>query len=142
MKGTVLDFSIPTSEGVISGDDGGRYTFSGSEWRSRDYPSPQMQVDFVPEAGSAKAIYTVIADPAGDHHELYRSSDQRVIAGVCAGLAHRWGTSILGVRLIYFFATMFLWVFLLPLYIFLWLLLPRRPTKPSRADIRTVARAT
>jgi hypothetical protein len=38
MKGMILDFSIPESQGVISGDDGNRYTFMGKEWKSQTPP--------------------------------------------------------------------------------------------------------
>ena len=31
MQGTILDFSIQSNAGAISGDDGNRYTFSGAE---------------------------------------------------------------------------------------------------------------
>jgi hypothetical protein len=33
MKGQILDFSVQNNEGVISGADGARYTFTGSEWK-------------------------------------------------------------------------------------------------------------
>ena len=39
MQGQVLDYSIQTNEGIISGVDGSRYTFSGSEWREAVTPS-------------------------------------------------------------------------------------------------------
>ena len=58
VKGTVLDYSIQTNTGIISGDDGIRYSFRGAEWRATGkFPTNGMRVDFVPQAGDALAIY-------------------------------------------------------------------------------------
>lgn len=48
MKGEVIDFSVQDSSGIISGDDGMRYSFTGSEWRGggRAIPFVGMRVDF------------------------------------------------------------------------------------------------
>ena len=61
MKGKVLDFSIQQSSGVISGDDGKRYTFVASEWKSNDInPAQGVEVDFdVDDQGNAVAIYVI-----------------------------------------------------------------------------------
>jgi phage shock protein PspC (stress-responsive transcriptional regulator) len=63
---------------------------------------------------------------------LYRSSDQRVVLGVCAGMAHKWNVPVLAVRVAI--------VLLLPLLMgwayFLGAFLPAVPTKTlnSRQD--------
>ncbi len=58
MKGTVLDFSIQTNSGLISGEDGQRYTFIGSEWKEQNAPLRGDKVDFATnEALEALAIY-------------------------------------------------------------------------------------
>lgn len=58
---------------------------------------------------------------------LYRSRD-KVIGGVCAGLAEYFGVNLTALRLIVFFCTFFgglsLWV-----YIILWALIPLNPQK-------------
>lgn len=58
---------------------------------------------------------------------LYRSRD-KVIGGVCAGLAEYFGVNLTALRLIVFFCTFFgglsLWV-----YIILWALIPLNPNK-------------
>ena len=58
MKGTLLDFNIQLNEGAISGEDGKRYSFFGSEWKERVAPARGQQVDFVVnELNQATAIY-------------------------------------------------------------------------------------
>lgn len=46
MKGTILEFSVQTNSGVISGEDNQRYPFSGAEWKETDAPKKGDQVDF------------------------------------------------------------------------------------------------
>lgn len=75
MKGTILDFSIQKNEGVISGDDNGRYTFNGSEWRPSELPVRGMRVDFEVRGTAAAEIYreltkTTIAEVHDDVGEL------------------------------------------------------------------------
>ena len=58
MKGTLLDFSIQTNEGIITGQDNNRYKFVGAEWKENFSPSRGQQVDFdVCESGQAVGIY-------------------------------------------------------------------------------------
>ncbi|MDN5865171.1 MAG: PspC domain-containing protein [Gammaproteobacteria bacterium] len=59
---------------------------------------------------------------------LYRSSDDKVIAGVCGGLAHKLGLSSGGLRIVAVIGIFF--AGLVPLaYIACWILLPQQPTK-------------
>ena len=58
MKGTLLDFSIQTNEGMITGQDNNRYKFAGAEWKENVSPSRGQQVDFdISESGKAVGIY-------------------------------------------------------------------------------------
>ena len=57
MKGRILDFSIQNSSGVISGDDGERYNFVASEWKSEKSPTNNQIVDFKVEGENAVGIY-------------------------------------------------------------------------------------
>ena len=58
MKGQILDFSIQTNSGVISGDDQNRYQFSGASWRGQVPPARGQKVDFtVDGTGQANDIY-------------------------------------------------------------------------------------
>ena len=59
---------------------------------------------------------------------LYRSSDERVFAGVCAGLAHKLDLNITGLRWIVALVTLFLSGFPVIIYIILWAILKSRPT--------------
>ena len=61
MKGQILDFSIQTNTGIISGDDQNRYHFTGAEWRGQRPPSRGEHVDFnIDTAGNATEIYIVV----------------------------------------------------------------------------------
>ena len=57
MKGKILDYSIQNSSGVISGEDGNRYEFTNSEWKSDKAPKANQNVDFEADEKSAKGIY-------------------------------------------------------------------------------------
>lgn len=136
-KGKVLDFNLAQAQGLISGDDGIRYSFSGAEWRSQGtLPTTGIRVEFVSLGANASAIYAVAsAAPAptsgsGRRNPIYdgyyRSSDDRELAGICGGLAHKWGKSNIVVRLVFllFFPLGFCFV-----YPFLWLAWKDVPTK-------------
>ncbi|WP_089606493.1 DUF805 domain-containing protein [Acinetobacter piscicola] len=59
MKGTILDYSIQSNSGVISGDDQIRYPFTGTEWKGQTPPNRGMRIDFdVDSMGNALQIYT------------------------------------------------------------------------------------
>lgn len=136
-KGKVLDFNVAQSCGLISGDDGIRYNFSGAEWRTQGtMPVHGVRVEFVSFGTTASAIYAVTsASPAptsgsGRHNPsydgYYRSSDDRFAAGICAGLAHKWGHSNGIVRVIFLLFLPFgLWF----VYPILWLAWKDVPTK-------------
>ena len=59
MKGKILDYNIQESTGIISSDDGRRYSFSNSEWKASESPKVNQTVDFEIDGQSAKAIYLV-----------------------------------------------------------------------------------
>ncbi|OTG83887.1 DUF805 domain-containing protein [Acinetobacter sp. ANC 4648] len=59
MKGVILDYSIQTNSGVISGDDQHRYSFTGVEWKDQKPPTVGARVDFaIDDSGHALQIYT------------------------------------------------------------------------------------
>lgn len=60
MKGQLLEYSIQSNAGVISGADGSRYTFAGAEWRGNVTPSRGMSVDFDVQDGKAVAVYQAL----------------------------------------------------------------------------------
>ncbi|MBQ0760183.1 MAG: TM2 domain-containing membrane protein YozV [Zhongshania sp.] len=57
MKGKVLDFNTATSQGVIAGEDGKRYNFAGSEWKSEGNAGAGLTVDFVATGENATQLY-------------------------------------------------------------------------------------
>ncbi len=57
MKGKILDFSIQNGLGVISADDGKRYNFSASDWKSDKSPTANQIVDFSINGEDATGIY-------------------------------------------------------------------------------------
>ncbi len=65
MLGQILGYSIQTNQGIISADDGNRYTFSGSQWRANGAPLPGMRVDFDVQDEVVANIYPVLSDAAG-----------------------------------------------------------------------------
>lgn len=60
MKGTILDYSVQSNEGYISGDDNQRYVFNGAEWKSTGAPLRGQKVDFVGENGRATAVFAAV----------------------------------------------------------------------------------
>ena len=63
-----------------------------------------------------------------DMGKFYRSSDEKVIAGVCAGLAHRLDLNMTGLRWVVALVTLFLSGIPAIVYIVLWAILKSRPT--------------
>jgi phage shock protein C len=62
---------------------------------------------------------------------LYRSSNDRQIAGVCGGLANHFGLSSTRIRIVWLLATIFSAGFPgVILYLVLWFLLPEEPAAP------------
>ena len=59
---------------------------------------------------------------------LYRSSDDKVIAGVCAGLAHRFDLNATGLRWVVALVTLFMSGVPAIVYVILWAVCKPRPT--------------
>ncbi|BAZ69606.1 MAG: TM2 domain-containing protein [Pelatocladus maniniholoensis HA4357-MV3] len=86
MRGTILNFSIQTNQGVISGDDGKRYEFSGSDWKLSTVPEQGIRVDFDTDGSKALAIYS---DPTAS--QQIKTPKSRVSAGLLAILLGGFG---------------------------------------------------
>lgn len=79
MTGRILDFSIQTNSGVISGDDGLRYTFTGDAWmESARAPMRGAFVDFEADGSEARGIYLARAVPMGG------KTKDKTVAGILA----------------------------------------------------------
>ena len=59
MKGKILDYNIQESKGIISGDDGQRYSFENKDWKGSELPKIDQLVDFETEENQAKSIYAL-----------------------------------------------------------------------------------
>ena len=57
MKGKILEFNESNREGVISGEDGNRYTFVVDAWKADTLPKAGNKVDFSINGESAEGIY-------------------------------------------------------------------------------------
>ncbi|QIO06741.1 DUF805 domain-containing protein [Acinetobacter shaoyimingii] len=77
MKGSILDFSIQTNTGIISGDDEKRYNFVGAEWREQRSPSRGDRVDFdIDSEGLATQIYLTQGQQANPVQMLNEQLDK------------------------------------------------------------------
>lgn len=57
MQGRILEVDLRQGRGLLLGADGNRYGFPLQEWKSPDPPIGGLPVDFVAEAGEAKAVF-------------------------------------------------------------------------------------
>ena len=63
MQGKILAFDFRSSEGVISGNDGLRYSFAGNDWKQESEPKAGSTVDFEIDGSRALSIY-VLSSPS------------------------------------------------------------------------------
>ena len=60
MIGKILAYDPLKAEGIISAEDGNRYAFGGSDWRSSgDSPRTGAQVDFTVDGNLAREIFAM-----------------------------------------------------------------------------------
>jgi hypothetical protein len=59
MKGTILGFTAASGSGMITGEDGKRYSFSQAEWHSERAITATTAVDFEAHDGEAVGIYPI-----------------------------------------------------------------------------------
>ncbi|TAJ15127.1 PspC domain-containing protein [Marinilabiliaceae bacterium JC017] len=89
------------------------------------------------EASSQQATETRSTSESGSHrHTLYRDVDNRIIAGVCSGLAAYFNVDPLVLRIIFFLS---IWIFAgFPIiaYIFLWIAMPKALTLAQKIEMR------
>ncbi len=136
INGTVLSFSIQTSSGLIAGDDSVRYAFAAKSWRAGIAPTNSMRVTFVPQEGEAVDVFPLSNAPQGQHSSapFIRSSNRKVIGGVCAGLATHWKIDVVMIRVIVcavaLFGSLMVFGLVVPvIYIGLWIFTAEAPTE-------------
>lgn len=105
MKGKILDYSIQESKGLITGDDGNRYSFQNSEWKAAKVPSINQRVDFEIDGKNAIGIY-LDASSSFDtekiksslseiqNSELFTSAQGNVSRAVKAGVQNKMGFTL------------------------------------------------
>ena len=84
MKGRVLSYSVQENAGIISGDDGQRYTFEGPQWREQDLPVQGAYVDFQVAADTDQAISVYLVRGATTTPNGVVGEKNKVVAGVLA----------------------------------------------------------
>ncbi len=84
MKGQILDYSVQTNTGTISGTDGNRYQFAGSEWKGTGTPMRGASVDFEVEGTQAKAVFAALGSATP-------GSKNKIAAGLLAIFLGGWG---------------------------------------------------
>lgn len=101
MKGRILNYTAQTQSGVITGNDGKRYTFAASEWKDTVPPTRGMSVDFEIQEGEVRAIYRALGCCSRILNEK-----NKIMAGVLAILfgwlgAHKFYLGYIGPGLVF-----------------------------------------
>ena len=65
MRGEILTYDDGPGAGLISGDDGLRYTFARADLQQLTPVRAGMKVDFVAEGGAATQVIVLAQQPAG-----------------------------------------------------------------------------
>lgn len=64
MRGQVLGVDTRTGDGIVTGDDGRRYSFKPLDWAARGEPAVGMEVDFETHESRALSIFPVPGTPS------------------------------------------------------------------------------
>ena len=110
MRGTVLGFSIQSNQGFISGDDGVRYQFAGSDWNLDVTPAKGMRLDFEVDGKKAVSVYS---DPTSTYVSSSENPKSRTTAGILALLLGGCGAQFfyLGARGWGWVSVLFFWTY-------------------------------
>lgn len=65
MKGKILNYDATQRSGIIASDNGSRYQFQESDWKSANQPRNGQKVDFSPNNNSANDIFSDSAISGG-----------------------------------------------------------------------------
>lgn len=78
MRGQVLGVDTRTGDGIVTGEDGRRYSFKPLDWAARGEPAVGMEVDFETHESRALSIFPVPGaspPPAVAHAAPARAAD-------------------------------------------------------------------
>jgi phage shock protein PspC (stress-responsive transcriptional regulator) len=112
VKANPSNLFVKRGAGLISGLNGVRYNFVTANWGSPTVPpSTGLQVEFEANGPDATHIFPAQGHASGaSSGDFYRSSDNVIVSGVCAGLAHKWNTDPVIIRIAMVFIP-FGWIF-------------------------------
>jgi len=70
MQGNIIEFSMQRSTGAIAGEDGYRYDFHVSEWRSDEPPVRDLRVEFATDSDGVNAfdVRPILRNPASQQN--------------------------------------------------------------------------
>ena len=123
MKGQILNYSIQTNSGDISGDDGNRYSFAGTEWKGEALPSRGLYVDFAIQGDQAASIYAALdSDTASAASTIAVGQKSKSVAGLLAILlgafgAHKFYLGMTKQAVIMLLGVWVGWILILPPFI-------------------------
>jgi len=80
MQGTILEVSMQSSSGIISGEDGARYNFAFNQWRAQGIPNKGQRVDFMPQDQNATEIYST--QSSGGVTEIFEGDKNKTVAAL------------------------------------------------------------
>ena len=81
MYSYVLSYSVQTGEGIVSGDDGNRYAFTGRDWLDAEPPARNDRVVFDAWDGQATGVFVT----APSHRSEFASPRPPAAPAVAAG---------------------------------------------------------
>jgi len=89
MRGQVLGVDARTGNGIVSGDDGRRYSFKPEDWAARGEPAVGLYVDFETEDNRALTLFpvpgSVAAAPAAAPASRAPENDRnKIVAAILA----------------------------------------------------------
>jgi phage shock protein PspC (stress-responsive transcriptional regulator) len=86
------------------------------------------------EALKCRYCGSVVSGTSALTRTWYRVPENKLLAGVCAGLAEQFGVSVTIVRLAFVLGVIVGWGMGLVLYLALWVIMPMRPGQPTEVS--------
>lgn len=87
MQGRILDFNKETGMGVISSEEGSRYTFHKDSFKSSGEIISSLMVDFIAEGENANEIYKVASSEENSVDPAIAKTSTAAIVSLITGIA-------------------------------------------------------
>lgn len=95
MRGKILDYNLQESSGIISAENGERYSFSNRDWKSSTIsPSKELEVDFTVEETKALEVYVIQSKTVIQTQDTSGAAIVSMIFGILGFLSSWWLLSI------------------------------------------------